>query len=716
MAKDATPTPDENLLTKVKDDYTQYYDYIRPYRTKWDKYWKLWNNQRINKQYYGDTDSFEPMTFQMIESGTDNVYGSRPKFTYLPTRVEQETDTKILNGLLDYSWDKSNMDDKIIPWGREIKITGNGCLFPSWEDGCMKVIHIPIRDCILDTSTKDPAAMRFVGYRRLDMLDNLKKAKRYDPTANKGEGAWVPRYKNLNNIATFTNGVDDKLDKELKDSYAGSTLSGAGKGGQAEVIFMMYKDKFVEVANRSTIIAEFDNPYKLEAREVEVDLHNESGEKMFDESSIPQGAQDMAKEALVAQLRPVKTKITLPAIEPFLPFIMQRRYVDPALLIAKGDVEPFASTQEDLNDSLNIKKDNLAYNVQNVAVIDNGAKEAIPELAMAKPGSIIPIKGLSQSPNTFKWLEKPNMSEAADAEIIRAKQSIRDTARIDQTSQGVAATGNRTATEVNAQVAGASSGFNTETNNLEAGAYKSLGEMFLKMVQIFLTEEQLVRVVGKQGVEFKQFDPSKYWGEYDVKVQLESAAKAQQKMEADQAIEMMKLFQGDPDFNQVELKKLTLTKTFDMDADEIDLVMNPAQNNAVTAGGVPTGDGTMATGVDPNNPQGAPLPPDPALMPSPTAVTNPATGQVHESADLVKLYALTTDRPHVQEQIISILGFDPGTEPPVSLVKTAQELAQAQDTHAMKIQAHQTSQAQAAQALAAPPEVKAPKTAKPVSV
>ena len=695
MAKEST-TPDETLLTKVKADYTQYYDYIRPYRIKWDKYWKLWNNQRINKQYYGDTNSFDPMTFQMIESGTDNVYGSRPKLTYLPTRVEQETDTKILNGLWDYSWDKSNMDDKIIPWGREIKITGNGCLFPSWEDGHMSVIHIPIRDCILDTATKDPTKARFVGYRRLDMMDNLKTAKRYDPTANKGEGEWIARYKNLGDVATFTNGVDDQLDKELKDSYAGSTLSATGKGGQAEIIMMMYKDKFVEIANRTTIIAEFDNPYRLEAREVEADLHNESGEKMFDEQSMPDGAEMMGQEDLAAKLTSAKTKISLPAIEPFLPYVMQRRYVDPALLIAKGDVEPFSQTQEDLNDSLNIKKDNLAYNIQNVAVIDSQAKESIPQLAQAKPGSIISIKGLSQSPNTFRWLEKPNMSLAADTEITRAKQSIRDTARIDQTSQGVNATGNRTATEVAAQVAGASSGFNTETNNLEAGAYKQMGEMFIKMVQIFLTEAQLIRVVGKQGIEFKQFDPAKYWGEYDVKVQLESAAKAQQKMEADKAIEMMKLFQGDPDFNQVELKKLTLSKTFDLDSDEIELVMNPTPGNTVMSGGAPAGDATMGTGA-----VGAPMPADPNAPPDPAADPTLGGAQTPEGgllpADLVKLYvaAANAGDTGLLIELKLKLGFDPSDDPPLGIQQKQSAMVGERIKHAMDVQRAQTEQEQA---------------------
>lgn len=629
-AKTAAPANNSELLEKVKSDYESYFTFIQPYRAKWRDYWKLWNNERINVQYQGDNDSFEPMTFQMVETIVDNVYGARPKLTFLPTKRDQETDTKILNGLWDASWDAANMDELIPAWGREITITGGGMLWPCMEDGLMQVKHFPMADCILDIRAAHPSKMRFAGYRRLVSLDSLKEAKWFDPT--KGEidengqpsGQWVPRYKNLEEIPGTGGAGGDLTDAQVKEQiYSGSTLTGDKQGSQVEVIYMHYLDKVVEIANRSIIIYEGENYYHKDSYEIEVQLRNEAGELMYDDTQIPEDAAYQSIDELAQSIPPSMTTVTVPEIKPFIPVVFQREFVDPALLIAKGDVEPFATTQEELNDTLNAKKDNITYNIQNVALIDSLAKEAIPDLAQAAPGSIIPIKGLAQSEATVKWMEKPDMSTAADAEINRAKKSIRDTARVGEVVQGIDGGGNdTTATEINATIAQASSGFQTKIKGLEAGAYKQLGEMFIKLIQIFLTEEQLIRVVGKDGVEFKQFDPTKYWGPYDVKVVLEQTAKAKQKEEAQRVTDLYSLLLNDPDFNQLELKKMVLRKAFDMDDDEIELILNPNAGNMAMMGGMMGGDVTAGspTGEVPA-PGGAPAPMSPAQIPAPAMPT-----------------------------------------------------------------------------------------------
>jgi hypothetical protein len=403
--------------------------------------------------------------------------------------------------------------------------------------------------------------------------------------------------------------------------YAGTTLSNELQKNQVEIIYMCYKDKIIEVANRSTVIYEGPNIYQLPGKKVSVQLRDEQGAPQYDENDLPEGAEFMDEDELKEKLTPVMTEVDIPAIDPFIPAIFHRGYVDPALLIAKGDVETIAKTQEDLNDSLNVKKDNIIYSVQNVGLIDSQSKDAIPQLAQAKPGSIIPVKNLSNFPNTFKWMEKPNFTVAATEEIARAKESISSTMRISPIAQGIIPPGVRTAMEIQALVSIAQQGFKTKIAGLESGAYKQLGEMFVKMVQIFLTEEQLIRVVGKDGVEFKNFDPGDYWGTYDVKVVLESEAQVLQKTQSEDAQAMYQLFANDPDVNQVELKKLVIGKGFQMDDDEVKLLMTPNPQNQAALGGQPTGDVTEGTPVQP----GPPTPAAPMPAPPPAAAA-PAVG------------------------------------------------------------------------------------------
>lgn len=648
MAKTATPPKkaeknaatavaevEDPSLDRVNKDYTDFHTYISPYWIKWEKYWKLWDNVSVDPQYDGDNMAFDPMVFQVVETLVDNVYGSRPKLTFLATRKDQEVDTKILKGLWDFSWDKSNMDDVIPIFGREVIITGNGCIFPCWEDGYMGMRHIPIKDCILDISAADPTQWRFAGYRRLALIEDLKKEKRFDPQAGaidpddgKPKGAWVPRYNGLEEIIdTGTNG--DITDKQLKEQiYAGSTMSTDGKKGQVEVRCMFYMDKIIETANRAKTIFEDANPYFKEGSKAVVQLRNEKGEPLYDETDLPEGAEFMTQDELEVALTKEMIEVDIPAIEPFIPCVMHRGFVDRAVLIAKGDVEPIANTQGELNDMISAKRDNIIYNVQNVVLIDEGSKAAIPELAQAKAGSIVSVKNLSQfGDRTVQWMKKPDMTSAADAEINRVKKSLRDTVRVAETAQGVDTSGgDRTATEINAQVAQSSGSFAAKVKALESGMYKQLGEMFVKMVQIFLTEDQLVRIVGKDGVEFKQFQPGDYWGPYDVKVVLEEKAKAQAKEEADQAVEAYAQFKMDPDFNQLELKKMVARKAFGMDDDDLDLLLSPnAGQNA------PQIDPATGQPIDPGPAQGGLPAGAGATLPAgpPAGVRQPAAGAAY---------------------------------------------------------------------------------------
>ena len=606
------------IAKQVMDDYTAWRGFTDSYRKNWFNYWKLWNNKRVNRRYKATTsDSFDPMTHQIVESRVDNIYGSRPKLTFLPTQPEQDKDTKLLAEMFDYTWDRNNMDLNIIPMGREEEITGNTIVFLGWEDGFMSITHVPIADCIGDTTATNPDNVKKIGYRRLALLEDLKKEKVFDPTkGEKGEdgnpkGQWVPKYKNLDKITKYSAKGTDDLDKALKEQmYAGSTLPDDQKSQQVEVIRMMYLDKVVELGNRgNTPIFESDNIYQAPKREVEVQLHSENAEPMYDEKTLPpEFAQmtpeelDLNREPLAQALQPAKTKITVPAIEPFLPFAMGRNFIDPSVLLAKGTVETFSDSQEDLNDELNIKKDNLIARQQNNALVDSEQFDSIvPRLAKAKANDFIPARGIAKGENPVQWIEKPELAADADVEIARLKQSIRDTARVDQVVQGVGTQNDRTATEVSAQVAGATAGFNTQTRNLESGLFKQVGDKFYKMVQIFMTAEQIVRVVGPEGVEFKKFDPSKYFGDYDCKVTLESQAKAAHREEAQRYIEVYKLFNGDPTFNQIELKKLVAQKAFDMDDDDLELLMSPDPMNQAMMGGAPAGDAVAGTpgGVTP---------------------------------------------------------------------------------------------------------------------
>jgi hypothetical protein len=601
-----TAEPKEDLLKRVTNDIEEWEGYYRPYRQKHQDAWNLWNNIRVKQQFVGDYDSFDPMTFQMVEANVDNVYASRPKVAFVPRNRYQETDTKILQGMWDRTWDDNNTDFYLPIMGREATNIGNMVTFDCWEDspdgGYVKTEHIPFPDCILDAAARDQFHVKKAGFRKLERLEDLKQATRYDSTAVNEDGTtgtWVKRYKNLEDVTPYGSG-DPKLDKELKDMLAGSTLSDEGKKGQVEVTYMIYLDKIVEVANRKVVIYEAESPYHKDAYEVEVQDQDDAGDKLFDDTDVPEGIEMMDEAQAAEMLIPATKMITAPEIKSFIPIAMHSGYKDGALLIAKGDTETFMDTQEDLNDSINMLKEDIGRNVRGVNVTDSNVvtPEQEEQLARAQSGSVVGITGGRKSVDT---LTHESMDTAALAEINRAKQSIRDTARVSETTSGVDATqGDRTATEIDAQMAQASGGFRTKTLNLEAGYYKQRAENWVKMIQIFMpSDEQMVRVNGRYGVEFQLYKPSQYWGLFDVKVTLETNAQAEKEKEARMALALHDRFKDSPYWNRYELEKYVAEKTSNLDEDQLKLMMNANPQNLAIMGGVAGGDAGAAGGTEP---------------------------------------------------------------------------------------------------------------------
>jgi hypothetical protein len=97
------------------------------------------------------------------------------------------------------------------------------------------------------------------------------------------------------------------------------------------------------------------------------------------------------------------------------------------------------------------------------------------------------------------------------------------------------------------------------------------------MIKLYVTEPMMVRVVGKDGANWEEFDPSEFQGDYEPRVQLDINVQAQQQERANMAKELLGAFLNDPDVNQQELKKLVLQRAFDLDPDEVGILVQPIE-------------------------------------------------------------------------------------------------------------------------------------------
>ena len=536
----------EPLLTEVMGDFERARKYVETnYQSVWEDCFKAYNAIRTRRGYSGVADDFIPEIFSIVESLKAAIAGSKPKFKFMPLDEEQEQDTETLNALVDYYWSLNNMTEKLLNWVGDMIIYGNGIFMVSWEENKPVVHHIPLSDFFVDpTAThinrpEERGYAKYAGYRYLTSLEQLKAKKMF----NIETGEMVDMYKNLDMVTEGTLGDAD--DKTRKEQLLGSTLGKDAAKHQVEIIEYYTASKKIVIANRSIIIFESDNPFQRK-EETKTEIYLVDGE-------------------------PIESKRVIPGIKGFLPFAILRNYTDSNLFFARGDVEVLIPIQEALNDTSSQKRDNLAYALNNMWQIDPRFKH-LAEQIESMPGAVFPIpKG------ALTAIEKQDVSPAADTEIARLTQAMRTASAADAAVQGVAQKFSRTtATEISAQLNQASTRFTTKVQNLEDEGFAQLARILYKCIQIFVTKELAVRITGKSGVTWKDFNPERFTGEYQPRVILEATAKAEagQMAQATQVIAQFGM--NNPLVNQEALLRKIFTSLLpDAPKDDIDELLTP---------------------------------------------------------------------------------------------------------------------------------------------
>lgn len=516
------------------DDGKKYVD--KGYRNDWDRYFKVYSGKRVIRNYEGISDPVIRESHTIIETLVANIAGGNPSFHFVGTNEEQSRDTTILNEMLDYYMICNQMNLKNQEWVREMLLYGTAVLHVTWEDGLPVIDNIPIRDFIFDpTSTilvGAKSSARYAAYEYLADKNELKREKIYDPIKR----AWVDRYNNLdkigpNNQGKNANGSTKKMDKAFKDMFNGSTLGEKATETQIHVtkLYHLPTGRMYEIGNRKEFI--------------------------YNEPTWCQREEMTRTVSVMIDGQEVETVQKLDKIEPFLPFAILRDYIDTSQFLGVGEMSLIMNDAELLNDYEAMQVDNNAYQNTPMYWIDPQFADLAPEIETI-PGAVYPIPR-----NAMGALERPQLSGDLDAKQEIILQRMRRATAADEAVQG-GSTGNSrtTATEVSTQLQQAQMRFTTKISNLESEGYAQLATVIFKLVQIFVTKKTAVRIVGKNGVFFKDFDPWEFNGKWEPHVKLDTTIKRDQVEVGlkDQAVfdAMSKL----PNVNQVELTRWWVQK------------------------------------------------------------------------------------------------------------------------------------------------------------
>jgi hypothetical protein len=509
----------EDALGKFKAawEYTQ-----GSWHKRWEDNYRLYNNQRVNIGYVGISNVFVPMTYSTVETLVSGLYGSRPKVSFVPPNDKNDIDVEPLNAKFSEFWERDQWDLKIPETGRGKFREGTAVDYFCWDIDHPVMIHVPIRDFFIDPLATNIENARYMGRRYLTTVDELKDFEVVDPET----GDMVKKYKNLDRVNDYKN--PDLTDKQEKDMWYGSLMP--ENADQVECIELWTSDKVITIANRCAVIEDTDNYYKAKG--------------------IANG-DEYAKG--------------------IMPFADDRDVIDPSLFYAKSTVDFIAGQQEQLNDLSNQLADALTYVLNQQYTID----PKYPHLQ----GQVMNIPGgtyLAEA-NTIVPIPRGTIPPDAFAQIQNIKNEIRETTGANEIIKGVGAEGAKTtATEINAQIAGAGQRIGLKVSQLENGYFHRMARIVFAMMRLYLNSPSQVKVSGSDGTRMETFVPAAYAnGEYQPQVQLDITIENEKLKKSENSANMLKAFLGDMDVNQVWLKKRVLADGFDLEPDELDAAFEP---------------------------------------------------------------------------------------------------------------------------------------------
>lgn len=519
-------------------DALQMYDDARTYvdtglRVKWDNYFRVYRGERVIRNYEGIADPVIRESHTIIETLVANIASGNPKFHFRQTLEEQAADTEILNGMLDYYLIVNQMELKNQEWVRDMLLYGTGILHVSWVEGKPFIENIPLRDFFIDpTATglvKTISPARYAGHAYLADRKDLESRQIYSAEEDK----MVPFYKNLDTVGFDTDhkggaatSGNKTMDKAFKDMFNTSTLGDEAAKRQIHVIrlYDLQTGKMVEIGNRKDFIYYADTwcQRKEQTDTVTVDVGGEQ----------------------------IQIERKLDEISAFLPYAALRDYVDTSLFYADGEMSLLINDAELLNDYEAMEIDNNAYQNTPMYWVDPQFADLAPEIETI-PGAVYPIPR-----NAMGALERPQLTQDLDQKKQGILDRMRRATAADEAIQGVSQDKSRTtATEVQSQITQSQTRFSTKISNLQSEGYAQLGEVIFKLIQIFVTRKTAVRIVGPQGVHFKDFDPYEYNGEYEAYTELDSTINQRKQEVGMKMNQVFQLFTGDPSFNNVEVKR-----------------------------------------------------------------------------------------------------------------------------------------------------------------
>lgn len=489
---------DQALIEKWKKRFTRAEEFLRPYRAKWLRMYKLYRAYQEKTNYAYQTRLMPPIAFQIVETVVSRLAVAKRRTRILP-RDRKDAESKAIQSwddLVNYDFDAVKLGKKMPRWLRSTTTYGNGIAKVTWlvdtaaEYDDPFLVICDLWDILPAPETEDlQDDCPWLIHRIVKLKEQIEKEEK-----NRGEETI---YKNLEYVEPRQ--VEDwkKERYEINQKKIGqiqSTESKETEGATIKVAAEKYEKekqvelwecwdyeegKLVTIANREILIRNDDNPYR-----------KVNNGRIF---------------------------INLPDHELNWEFW------------AVGHIEPVETIIVEIADLRNQRMDDVILMLDPVIKIRKDAGISKNDIIFA-PGAKWELRKMDDV--VVEKLPETSFSGINEEKMLR--DEIERTLAISEYSQGMP----KSATEPLGKVAMLISQGNLRLSSLAqnvAEGLTQLANILIDMNQEFLDEDKLYRVVGDQ-VSFKEFKAADKEVKVDAIVEVEPVIPPDQDTRLNQAM------------------------------------------------------------------------------------------------------------------------------------------------------------------------------------
>ena len=458
--------------------------YVDPIHERMNNQEELYRSYINEADYPHNAQVFDPRVFRIIETITPRMVASEPMGSFYPAEGGDVETTELLNTLVKYDWQRVGMFEKLVRYVKSMLIFGTAFGRVYWDyqedevtqmqpqyvngkyvwspDSTKKVKRVfrdspnfeplNIYDCFPDPNASSMEDMRWFIFRRFRTLDELKaenesRGMEYYKNLDKLE-AIIDEEKDANNTSSGQP-VDEGYREHRRTMLSTEELHGQDPQNPEFTILRRYeRDRWVDVvADHGIVIRDCDNPY----------FNHE------------------------------------------IPVVYCVDYIYPGELYGIGEIEPVERIQRAINAVLNQRLDNVQLVLRNMWKVKKNGGVDLHTLFSA-PGNVITTDDMSAvQPFIVPDVTGPTFVQTMNylTAAMQNGSGITDyTIGIDNASS----VANKTATGTRLIQQEANAQFKLKIQLFNHMVIKKIADYFKDLRIQFTTEEQKIRIVGKNQI------------------------------------------------------------------------------------------------------------------------------------------------------------------------------------------------------------------------